>query len=297
LASFTLRNFPKFPLKRRRFILSHSGSSSMAADDLGAAEENSMIIRNSSTVRATESIWTHQRVTVRQNPLESLEPLAARIQCARGEEIYKEDSPVDYWYRVISGVARRFSARADGRRQIVDLLLPGDVFGFGASGKHHFAVEAAIDGTVVARYPRSRLDALAESDARIARELRDAACEAMSRLHVLILNLGRTTAEEKVGHFLLKIAERLAGGPADMVVLPISREDIADYLALSVETVSRSLTQLKRRGVIRLIGTRQIRIIDRRALAKGDEDQFAIIAGQRPTEPYRARRLAYSDYD
>jgi CRP-like cAMP-binding protein len=177
------------------------------------------------------------------------------------------------------------------------LLLPGDVFGFGARGKHHFAVEAAIDGTVVARYPRSRLDALAESDARIARELRDAACEAMSRLHALILNLGRTTAEEKVGHFLLKIAERLAGGPSDKVVLPISREDIADHLALSVETVSRSLTQLKRRGVIRLIGTRQIRIIDRRALAKGDEDQFAIIGGQCPAEPYRARRLAYSDYD
>jgi CRP-like cAMP-binding protein len=177
------------------------------------------------------------------------------------------------------------------------LLLPGDVFGFGARGKHHFAVEAAVDTTVVLRYPRSRLEALAESDARIARELRDAACEAMSRLHGLILNLGRTTAEEKVGHFLLRIAERLAGGPADMVVLPISREDIADYLAVSVETVSRSLTQLKRRGVIRLIGTRQIRIIDPKALADGDEDQFAIIDGQRPAEPYRARRLAYSDYD
>ncbi len=67
-----------------------------------------MIIRNSAAVRATESIWTHQRVTVRQSPLEVLEPLAARIQCAPGQEIYKEDSPVDYWYRIISGVARRF---------------------------------------------------------------------------------------------------------------------------------------------------------------------------------------------
>jgi CRP/FNR family nitrogen fixation transcriptional regulator len=256
-----------------------------------------VIIRNSSAVRATEPIWTHQRVTVRQSPLEILEPVAARIQCARGQEIYKDDSPVEYWYRIISGVARRFSTRADGRRQIVDLLLPGDVFGFGARGKHQFAVEAAIEGTVVARYPRSRVETLAESDARIARELRDAACEAMSRLHALILNLGRTTAEEKVGHFLLKIADRLAGGRADRVALPISREDIADYLALSVETVSRSLTQLKRRGVIRLIGTRQIRIIDRRALAEGDDDQFAMIGGQCTAEPYRARRLAYSDYD
>src|SRR6266403_5388930 len=143
----------------------------MAADDLGAAEENSMIIRNSRAVRATEPIGTHQRATVRQTPLESLEPLAARIQCARGQEIYKEDSPVDYWYRIISGVARRFSARADGRRQIVDLLLPGDVFGFGARGKHHFEVEAVTDDTVVARLPCSRVQALAASDPRIAREL------------------------------------------------------------------------------------------------------------------------------
>jgi CRP-like cAMP-binding protein len=70
----------------------------------------------------------------------------------------------------------------------------------------------------------------------------------MSRLHALILNLGRTTAEEKIGHFLVRMAERLSGGPADNVVLPMSREDIADYLALLVETVSRSLTQLKRPG-------------------------------------------------
>jgi len=73
-----------------------------------------------------------------------LEQLATRIRYRRGQEIYKEDSPVEYWYRIVSGMARRFSARADGKRQIVDLLLPGDVFGFGGSGKHHFAVEAVL---------------------------------------------------------------------------------------------------------------------------------------------------------
>jgi CRP-like cAMP-binding protein len=98
----------------------------------------------------------------------------------------------------------------------------------------------------------------------------------MSRLYALILNLGCTTAEQKVGHFLVKMADRLAGGNADKLVLPLSREDIADYLALSVETVSRSLTQLRRREVIRLTGTREIRILDRSALAKGDEDQTRI---------------------
>jgi len=228
--------------------------------------------QNWSVVHVAEPVWRHQHEPARQAPLQVFEALAALKRYRRGQSIYKEDSPVDYWYRIVSGMARRFSARADGKRQIVDLLLPGDVFGFGGSGKHHFAVEAVLDDTVVARFPRLRMEALAASDPRVARELRDAAVEAMSRLHALILNLGRTTAEEKVGHFLLRMAERLSGCPADGMVLPMSREDIADYLALSVETVSRSLTQLKRRGVILLMGTRRVRIVDRHALDETDKD-------------------------
>ena len=228
--------------------------------------------QNWSVVHVAEPVWRHQHEPARQAPLQVFEALAALKRYRRGQAIYKEDSPVDYWYRIVSGMARRFSARADGKRQIVDLLLPGDVFGFGGSGKHHFAVEAVLDDTVVARFPRLRMEALAASDPRVARELHDAAVEAMSRLHALILNLGRTTAEEKVGHFLLRMAERLSDCPADGMVLPMSREDIADYLALSVETVSRSLTQLKRRGVIQLMGTRRVRIIDRHALDETDKD-------------------------
>ena len=255
-----------------------------------------MIIRNSSVVRINEPIWAHKREANHKHHLQALDSVVLRMRCVRGQEIYREDSPVDYWYRIESGIARRFSARADGRRQIVDLLLAGDVFGFGARGKHHFAVEAILDGTVVARYPRLRLEALAASDPQIAQQLREAACEAMSRLHALILNLGRTTAEEKVGHFLVKIAERLAGGRADRVTLPISREDIAEYLAISVETVSRALTQLRRRGAIRLTGTREIRILDRKSLAGAEDDWFAIIYGSDSQEPHQTRRLAYSDY-
>jgi CRP/FNR family nitrogen fixation transcriptional regulator len=247
--------------------------------------------RNWSAAHVAEPVWRHQRAPARQHPPQVLEAQATRARYRRGQEIYKEDSPVEYWYRIVSGMARRFSARADGKRQIVDLLLPGDVFGFGGSGQHHFAVEAILDDTVVARFPRLHLEALAASDPRVARELRDAAVEAMSRLHALILNLGRTTAEEKVGHFLLRMAERLAGGPADGMVLPMSREDIADYLALSVETVSRSLTQLKRRGVILLIGTRRVRIVDRHALDEADEDR-----GERPAYAYRSGTLANVDY-
>jgi signal-transduction protein with cAMP-binding, CBS, and nucleotidyltransferase domain len=109
--------------------------------------------QNWSVVHVAEPVWRHQHEPARQAPLQVFEALAALKRYRRGQAIYKEDSPVDYWYRIVSGMARRFSARADGKRQIVDLLLPGDVFGFGGSGKHHFAVEAVLDDTVVARFP------------------------------------------------------------------------------------------------------------------------------------------------
>jgi CRP-like cAMP-binding protein len=209
--------------------------------------------------------------------LQDLDTISMRMECVRGQQIYKQNSSVEYWYRIETGAARRFSARTNGTRQIVDLMLPDDFFGFGVRGRHHFTVEAVLDGTIIALYPCSRLESLAVLDPHVARELWDAARAAMSRQNALILNLGRTTAEQKVGHFLVKMAERLAGGHADKLVLPMSREDIADYLALSVETVSRSLTQLRRREVIRLTGAREIRILDRSALAKEDEDQTRIM--------------------
>jgi hypothetical protein len=123
----------------------------------------------------------------------------------------------------------------------------------------------------------------------------------LARLQTLILTLGRTTAEAKVGCFLLRMTERLSVASTDPLLLPISREDVADYLALSVETVSRSLTQLKRRGVIRLLGTRRIRIIDRDAIEEADRFPAGDGRGppngpvNEPLEParsYFAERLA-----
>ena len=198
-----------------------------------------------------------------------LRSLALMTSCHRGQEIYGPDQPAEQWYCVISGLARKYALAPGGRRQIVDFLLPGDFFGFTARDRHVFAVEAVLEGTVVARYPRRRLEMIADSDPELARMLRDVAFEAMSRLQARILILGRTTAVEKVGAFLVEMAERLPGGTAEMVALPMSRYDIADYLALSVETVSRALTDLKHSGAITLAKTRRVRINDRAALEEG----------------------------
>src|SRR6202022_3834166 len=175
-----------------------------------------------------------------------------------------------------------FSVCSNGRRQIVDLLLPGDFFGFGVRGTHAFTAEEIASDPVIARYPPARIETLAASEPRAARELSGIVLDAISRLHSLLLILGRTTAEQKVGSFLLHMQERVGNGGADRLALPVSRYDVADFLALSVETVSRSLTGLKERGVIALSGPRDIGIIDRDAL-EAEEEHGASAGPARPS--------------
>jgi CRP-like cAMP-binding protein len=172
----------------------------------------------------------------------------------------------DYLYRVVAGAAKRCATQSDGRRQIVNLLLPGDFFGFIAVGESDLTVEALVDGTQIARYPRRRVEALADEDPEVAALIREIAFRAISRLEAQLLIVGRVTALEKVAAFLLEMGERLPIAPKDGISLPISRCDIADFLAISVETVSRSLSGLKQCGLIRFTGTRQVSIVDREAI-------------------------------
>jgi CRP/FNR family transcriptional regulator, nitrogen fixation regulation protein len=130
------------------------------------------------------------------------------------------------------------------------------------------------EGTVVAAYLRRRVELLADADPQLAREIRQIAFLALDRLEAQLLILGRITALEKVGSFILEMATRLCER-GNSVALPMSRYDIADYLAVSVETVSRALTDLKQRGVIKLSGTRIVRIVDRDALEEGERRAHA----------------------
>ena len=210
---------------------------------------------NRAGLNIDEPVWTHERVASSRPIPQALESLAIVSRYQRDEEIYPQQGGVECWYRVVSGAARRFSVCAEGRRQIVDLLLPGDFFGFGVRGTHAFAAEAIVADTVIARYPASRIETLATSNPRGAQDLPGIVLDAISRLHSLLLILGRTTAEQKVGSFLLHMQERVGDGGADQLTLPVSRYDIADFLALSVETVSRSLTGLKERGSHHSLGS------------------------------------------
>jgi CRP/FNR family nitrogen fixation transcriptional regulator len=207
-----------------------------------------------------------QIIASQPHPLRSLDSLATPTSYHRGQELCGEGRPAERWFCVMSGAARQYALRADGRRQILGLLLPGDFFGFTANDNFDFTCEAAVEGMVVAAYPRKRAELLADANPEIARELREVAFQTMAQLQTQLLTLGRITAIEKVGSFLLDMARRSSHGREDNVALPVSRYDIADYLAVSVETVSRSLTDLKQRGVIRFSGTRTLKIVDPEAL-------------------------------
>src|SRR5262245_745781 len=102
----------------------------------------------------------HSAKSSQRRPLKTLDSFAVRIRCSRGQEICSQGRAANSWYRVISGTARRFVLQPDGRRQIVDLLLPGDFFGFAAGDEYDYTVEAIPAGTLVAGYPRRRIEAL-----------------------------------------------------------------------------------------------------------------------------------------
>ena len=194
-----------------------------------------------------------QATAGRSRQFEALTPLTSIFRCSGGQQICRQGEPADRWFWIVVGTARRSVIRSDGRRQIVDLLLPGDCFGFTNGAEYDDYVEAIARETYVARCVRREAEAVAESNPQLAREIRRATFEALRRLQSQLVIVGRVTAVEKVGAFLLEMSARLSSCSDDRVVLPISRYDIADYLGLSVETVSRSLTHFKQRGVIKLL--------------------------------------------
>jgi CRP-like cAMP-binding protein len=210
-------------------------------------------------------------------PSADLDSVATTMKRNRGEEIHSWEGEGEYWYRVISGAAKFYIVLPGGRRQILDLLLPNDFLGSSPCSPHYCTLEAVVNNTMIACYPRKSVEILARTNPEIGSQVQAMARGAVSRMQELALILGRTTAREKVGAFLLKMAERTSTLPTDRLMLLTSRYDIAEYLALSVETVSRSLTNLRHGGLISLSGPRRVKIMDRHRL---EEDRHAGVASE-----------------
>jgi CRP/FNR family transcriptional regulator, nitrogen fixation regulation protein len=194
--------------------------------------------------------------------------LATTARYAIGESVYRHNDPAEHWFRVLAGAARKSTLSGDGYRHIVDFLLPGDFFGFCASAGHDFCVEAIVPGTVIARYARGSSERLADCDPQVAKLIRELAFASIARLQRRVIILGRSSALEKVSSFLLEMADRGQPGATQPVYLPMSRYDIADYLAMAAETLCRTLTALRARRAISFRDARWVRICDRAALER-----------------------------
>jgi CRP/FNR family transcriptional regulator, nitrogen fixation regulation protein len=191
-----------------------------------------------------------------------IDMMGVAMPFARNAEIYGETERADYLYKVLSGSIRTSKLLADGRRQIGGFYLPGDFFGLEVGDHHTFSAEAVVDSKVLV-VKRSSIMGLAGRDAEIASELWSMTARELKRTQNHIMLLVKT-ARERVAGFLLEMANR---PPAhNEIELPMSRQDIADYLGLTMETVSRTLTQLEETETIAVPKSRHILVRNRGAL-------------------------------
>jgi len=195
--------------------------------------------------------------------LAELQAIGATVRVAKNASLFQGGDASDRVYKVVSGAVRTCRMLVDGRRQIADFFLPGDFFGLDWQATHSFTAEALAD-TVVISYPRRQLESLAERNPAIQRLVMSMLCKGLAASQEQVVMLGRQTAHERLAWFLLRVRERSGG--SDEIDMPMSRMDMADYLGLTIETVSRGMSEFKRRQYISAINTHQIRLTGLNAL-------------------------------
>lgn len=183
-------------------------------------------------------------------------------------EIFGENEPAVYVYQVKNGAVRSHKMLLDGRRQIAAFHLPGDIFGLENVAKHRFTADAVVD-TTVRLIKRESLRLMAKTDAVILDKLLSMTIRNLEHAENHMVLLGRKTAAERIAAFLLEMDRRTG---ADKMLLPMSRRDIADYLGLTLETVSRVLSSLRKAGVLTFIDHYQREIILNDRVRLGDFD-------------------------
>ena len=198
-----------------------------------------------------------------QDAQEPLRAAGTVIQVAVGREILAEGGDTDVFYKVVCGVVRVCKFLNDGRRQIEAFHVAGALFGFELGEERVLSAEAVSDCTLIS-YRRRSIETLAQKDQTVSHQLFQYAMQNLAQAQGHSLLLGRRGAAEKVASFLLDWAKHSAD--KRVLHLAMTRQDIADYLGLTIETVSRSLTQLERDGVIALPCARQVKILNTEAL-------------------------------
>ncbi len=185
------------------------------------------------------------------------------------EHLFCEGDVATHVYRVEVGHICIYRMMSDGRRQVVDFAYPGDMIGLGALGDHSESAQA-MERTVVRAMPVATLRELAQSDTRLGLKLYEALSRELMAARELLFTVSQRTAAERVAAFLLALCRRSErrGETPNEIVLPMTRMDIADFLGLTIETVSRTLTKLRHDGVIDLEQCILVTILKPEALAR-----------------------------
>lgn len=192
----------------------------------------------------------------------ALDRLGAVIMLRRDETLFLAGDPAESYFKVLKGAVRSCKLLADGRRHIAEFFLPGDFVGLDAGETYPMLAEAIGDTTLI-RYSRRKVEAMAAEQPRIAQGLVEIMRTALAAARERMVLLGHMTAMERIASFLMGVSERAADG---RITLPMTRTDIGDYLGLTMETVSRALSQLKNDGIIVQRNMHELRIADRAAL-------------------------------
>jgi len=194
--------------------------------------------------------------------MQQLEQLGHHVHFRPGQAVFAQDAAAGFCYILLEGVVRLYKLLPDGRRQIVGFALAGDFIGVAAGERHGFSADA-VGPVVVCRFARDLFTRFAALKPNLLRRINEFEAGELNRARDQMVLLGRRSAEEKVAVFLVCWRDRLArlGQAAAAVPLPMGRLDIADYLGLTVETVSRTFTKLERDGVIEILPGR-VRLLD-----------------------------------
>ncbi len=201
-----------------------------------------------------------------ENELCELEALAQQTVFEPKKTLFIQDEPADAIYNITDGVVRLYKLLPDGRRQIIGFALPGNFLGLSMADRYGFSADAVVP-VKACRFSREGFSNLLDDKPRLLRRLHELATHELTLAQDQMVVLGRRSAEEKVASLLIGLRDRWArvNGLVVTVPLPMSRQDIADFLGLTIETVSRTLTRFAREKII-LIVPDGVRLLDPRRM-------------------------------
>ena len=208
-----------------------------------------------------------------EDDVRALQQIGTKLRVTRGKTIFNEGDPAENAYKVVSGAVRLCKHMADGRRQIAQFAFPGDFVSFMEVGEHNFTAEAVSD-VVLMCYPQRQIDKLGAQKPSVRDRFLTLMCQRVYDMQNHLMVLGRQTAKERVASFLLVLLDRIGFEEDDLLDVPMSRQDIADNLGLTIETVCRTLSEFKRAGIIDIPNQRQLHLMDvetLQALAAGED--------------------------